>query len=86
MNVIAIYQTDPWHGRSSMELIAIATTENQRDILVRRYLKNYLYQKPDKKTIEMAIKEVRETGQTQCLSKQCDMEIYTESYDTNIIL
>ena len=86
MNVIAIYQTDPWHGRSSMELIAIATTENQRDILVRRYLKNYLYRKPDMKTIEMAIKEVQEIGQTQCLSEQCDMEIYTESYDINTIL
>lgn len=86
MSVIAIYQTDAWHSYASRELVAIATSEKNRDILVKRYLKNYLYNKPDKETLEQAIKQIKETGQTDCLTSPCDMEIDTEIYDTNTIL
>ena len=86
MCITAICETDPWHSTSSRELIACATSDRQVDILVRRYLSKHLYQKPDQKTKELAIRQIKETGQTQCLSEQCDMEIDTEKYDTNIIL
>lgn len=86
MSIIAIYKTDPWHSTSSRELIACATSDRQVDILVRRYLSKHLYQKPDRETKELAFRQIKEMGQTQCLSEQCDMEIDTEKYDTNVIL
>lgn len=86
MSIIAIYKTDPWHSTSSRELIACATSERQEERLVRHYLSKHLYQKPDRETKELAIKQIKEMGQTQCLSEQCDMEIDTEKYYTNVIL
>ena len=86
MSIIAIYKTDPWHSRSSQELIACATSDKQVDILVRRYLSKHMYQKPDRETKELAIRQIKEMGQTQCLSEQCDMEIDTEMFETNVIL
>ena len=58
MCIIAIYQTDPWHSISSRELIAYATSDRQMNILVRRYLSKYLYQKPDRETKELAIRQL----------------------------
>ena len=86
MSIIGIYKTDPWHSGSSRELIACATSERQVDILVRQYLSKHLSPKPNRETKELAIRQIKEMGQTQCLSEQCDMEIDTEKYDTNIIL
>lgn len=86
MSIIAIYQTDPWHSRSSQELIACATSNRQVDILVRQYLSKHLSPKPNRETKELAIRQIKEMGQTQCLSEQCDMEIDTEKYYTNVIL
>lgn len=70
---------------SSMELIAVASTEKKRDTLVRRYLKNYLYEKPSKKEIDEAIEQIQQIGQTQGLSESADLEIYTETYDVNVL-
>ncbi len=87
MLVTAIYTTDPWHSRSSMELIGIATTEKQRDRLIRQYLNQYLFEKPTREEISRAIKEVQENGQTQSLSDtKADLEIYTETFETNTLL
>ena len=87
MLITAIYTTDTWHSRDSMELIGIATTEKQRDKLIRQYLSTYLYEKPTKDEISRAIKEVQENGQTQSLSDtKADLEIYTESFETNRLL
>lgn len=86
MSIIAIYQTDPWHSRSSQELIACATSNRQVDILVRQYLSKHLSPKPNRETKELAIRQIKEMGQTQCLSEQHDIEIYTETFDTNVIL
>lgn len=85
-DVILIYQTDPWHSSSSQELIAIATTERQRDILVREFLTRGLYEKPGRDLLKEAIREIRECGQTQCLAERCDLEIYTEYFTPNTLL
>lgn len=87
MLVTAIYTTDPWHSRDSMELIGIATTEKQRDRLIRQFLSTYIYEKPTREEISRAIKEVQENGQTHSLSNtKADLEIHTETFETNRIL
>ena len=87
MLITAIYTTDAWHSRNSMELIGIATTEKQRDKLIRQFLSTYLYEKPTKDEISRAIKEIQENGQTHSLSNtKADLEIYTESFETNRVL
>ena len=87
MLVTAIYTTDPWHSRSSMDLIGIATTEKQRDRLIRQYLNQNLFEKPTKEEISRAIKEVQENGQTHSLSDtRADLEIHTETFETNTLL
>lgn len=85
-NIILIYKTNSWHEYSSRELIAVATTEKKRDILIRRFLRNELYEKPSMKTIETAMEQISEMGQTQCLAEECDIEIDTEQVTTNEIL
>lgn len=85
-DVILIYQTDPWLSRSSQELIAIATTERQRDILVREFLTHGLYEKPGRDLLAEAMRQLREGGQTQCLAERCDLEIYTEYITPNTLL
>lgn len=82
-SVILIYTTDSHHSMSSMELIAIASTEKKRDILVRRFLRNNLYEKPTLKEIDEAIAQIQQMGQTQGLSQTSDLEIYTETCDVN---
>lgn len=84
-SVILIYTTDSHHSMSSMELIAVASTEKKRDSLVRKYLRNYLYEKPSKKEIDEAIEQIQQIGQTQGLSESADLEIYTETYDVNVL-
>lgn len=84
-SAILIYTTDCHHSKSSMELIAVASTEKKRDSLVRKYLKNYLYEKPSKKEIDEAIEQIQQIGQTQGLSESADLEIYTETYDVNVL-
>ncbi|MBR1434001.1 MAG: hypothetical protein IJ584_02690 [Bacteroidales bacterium] len=81
---ILIYTTDSWHTFSSREVIAIATTEKQRDTLVRRYLRNYPYEKLNRDEIAAAVKQVQEFGQTQGLP--CDFELDTEEWNLNVIL
>lgn len=82
-SVILIYTTDSHQSKSSMELIAIASTEKKRDILVRRFLRNYLYEKLTLKEIDEAIAQLQQMGQTQGLSQTTDLEIYTETCDIN---
>lgn len=87
MLITAIYTTDSWHSRDSMELIGIATTEKQRDRLIRQFLSTYIYEKPTREEISRAIKEIQENGQTQSLSDtRADLEIHTETFETNVIL
>lgn len=84
MKAIIIYTTDSWHTISSREMIAIATTEKQRDTLVRRYLRNYPYEKLNRDEVADAVKQVQEFGQTQGLP--CGFELDTEECDLNVIL
>lgn len=87
MLVTAIYTTDSWHSRDSMELIGIATTEKQRDRLIHQFLSTYIYEKPTREEISRAIKEVQKNGQTQSLSDtRADLEIHTETFETNRLL
>lgn len=83
---ILIYTSDPWHSFRSMELIAVATTEKKRDTLVRRYLRNYIAEKLPTDLIDQAVEQIQTIGQTQCLSKEADLEIYTEAVNANVIL
>ena len=85
-SVILIYTTDSHHSMSSMELIAVASTEKKRDTLVRRFLRNYLYEKLTLKEINEAIEQLQQMGQTQGLSKAADLEIYTETYNVNELI
>ena len=81
--VILIYETDCWHSHSSMELIAVATTEKQRDKLIREYVR----QKGGNASLaRKAVEEVRKDGQTNWLADVLDIEIYTELTDTNALL
>lgn len=82
---ILIYETDPWHSTKSHSLIGIATTEIKRDKLIRRYLRDELYDKPCKETLRRAMEQIQEIGQTQCLSEECDIEIDTETVELNTI-
>lgn len=84
--IILIYTTNAWHEHSSMELIGIATSENQRDRLVRKYLREYLVEKPDRHKTDEAMEQIGSIGQTQCLAAVCDLEIHTETYQTNTLL
>lgn len=85
-SVILIYQTDAWLSTSSRDLVAIATTPAQRDRLVRRFLTKELYDKPDRETLQEALREIADSGQTQCLSEKCDLEILCETWDVNEIV
>lgn len=84
--IYLIYETDPWHSTASMSLIAVATTEKQRDTLVSRYLRTELYHKASPDLVKEALKEIRENNQTQCLSERCDLEIVVEEAYANTIL
>lgn len=81
--VILIYETDCWHSNSSMSLLAVATTEKQRDKLIREYVR----QKGGNASLaRKAVEEVRNGGQTNWLADVLDIEIYTELTDTNVLL
>ena len=86
MTVILIYKTNAWHNFSSRELIGVATTEKKRDILIRRFLRNYLEMKPYRDEIDDAMEQIRSYGQTQCLSSVYDLEIDSETVETNTIV
>lgn len=82
MQAILIYETDTWHSKGTRNLIAIATTEKKRDRLVREYMKEFA----TKKETNEAIDEIRHNGQTSFLSEKYDIELDTETTETNIIL
>ncbi len=84
--VIIIYTTDPWHTFASREIIGVATTEKKRDVIVRRYLREYQYEKLNRDTINEAVKQVQQSRQTSILSEKTGFEIDTEEYDTNTVL
>ena len=84
--VILIYQTDAWHSTSSRNLVAVATTPAQCDRLVRRFLTKELYDKPDRETLREALQQIADSGQTQCLSEKCDLEILCETISVNEIV
>ena len=85
-SVILIYQTDAWLSTSSYELIAVATTPTHRDRLVKRFLTKELYDKPDRETLREALRQIADSGQTQCLSEKCDLEILCETWSVNEIV
>ncbi len=85
MKAILIYATDPWHSFKSRELVAVATTKKSRDRLIRKFLREYLEEKPSMSEISDYLDQVRELGQTQGMSERYDMEIDTETVETNQI-
>lgn len=85
-SIILIYTTDPWHSRSSQELIGAATTEKHRDRLISEFLRNWLHTPLSASERRKALEEVRQNGQTQSLSDICDLEILTETMTLNEII
>ena len=85
--VFLIHTTDAWHSCASMELVAVATTERQRDRLVRKYILEESAERPaDLKDLATeAVGQVREMGQTQCLSEMLGYEIFVETRTPNEI-
>ena len=81
--VILIYQTDAWHSFSSRELIGIATTEKQRDKIVRKFMREAMYEKPFMSDIKDYVKQIQDNGQTSGMSERYDLEIDTESIILN---
>lgn len=87
--VILIYTTDPWHILQTKDLVAVATTEAQRDRLVRKYIREILSEiegRPSRALVAEAIDQIRTIGQTQCLDEQYGVEILTEVIDVNDII
>ena len=82
MNAIIIYETDCWHSHSSQTLIGIATTEKQRDKIIKQYLRT-LDPKPNREEVEDAMAQIHSMGQTQCLDENFDIEIHTETVTLN---
>lgn len=85
MKAIIIYATDPWHSLKSRELIAVATTEKKRDAIVRKFLREYLEERPSREETAEFVRQVGEIGQTQGLSVRYDMEIDTVTVKANQI-
>lgn len=81
--IIIIYTTNADHEYSSRELIGAATSEKQRDRLVRKFLREYIYENPSRDEIAEAIRHLHEYGQTKCLNGPCDLEIDTDVVETN---
>ena len=84
MRIIAIYETDTHHTRASRNTIALATTEAQRDKIIKRYLKEYPAEKIPADKITEAIGQIRTMGQTRGLDR--DWEIDTEELNVNQII
>lgn len=84
MRIIAIYETDTHHKRASRNTIALATNETQRDKIIKRYLKEYPAEKIPADKITEAIVQIQNTGQTQGLDR--DWEIDTEELNVNQII
>ncbi len=81
--VILIYTSNPWLCHSSRELIGTATTEKQRDRLIRKYLREEVNVKLSREDINEALRHIHQFGQTQCLSELIDEEIDTDTLDLN---
>ena len=86
MTAILIYATDPLHSYASRELIGAATTENKRDAIVRKFLREYLHFTPTRDEIADAVAQIREMDQTQCLADCYDLEIDTDTISLNEIV
>ena len=75
--VTAIYRTNAWHYRSSRELIGLATTEESKEKMIKRFLRE---NKVSTASRNVALQHIDEFGQTQCLNENYDFEIDTEVY------
>lgn len=84
--VIAIYTTESRSINASRELVALATTEKERDTLVRRYLRGCIHERPTRDEVDDALAQIRQDGRTFCLGAACGFEIITEKYTVNTIL
>lgn len=78
-----IYQTDPWHSKSSRILVAVTTTEKKRDKVLRKYIGDLMY--IPRSLVTKAVEQVREYGQTSCLAEKYGIEILTEKWTLNEI-
>lgn len=82
--LILIYMTDPWHSLASRDIIGVATTENHRDRIIRKFLRE---EKSAKRAeIQEAIGDIQRMDQTQCLSEKYHIEIDTETITANTLI
>lgn len=82
--IIIIYTTDPWHSFASRDIIGIATTENHRDRIIRKFLREKKFAR--RTEIQEAIGDIQRMDQTQCLAEKHKIEIDTESVEINTLI
>lgn len=84
--LIQIFLKEETACGASRNLIGIATSARNRDILVRRFLRRNLVEPPSLPEIDEAIDQIDKNGKTNKLSSFYDIEIETEKVIPNEIV
>lgn len=84
--LIQIFLKEETASGASRNLIGIATSPRNRDILVRRFLRRNLVEPPSLPEIDEAIDQIDKNGKTSKLSSFYDIEIETEKVIPNEIV
>lgn len=84
--LIQIFLKEETACGASRNLIGIATSTRNRDILVRRFLRRNLVEPPSLPEIDEAIDQIDKNGKTSKLSSFYDIEIETEKVIPNEIV
>lgn len=84
--LIQIFLKEETACGASRNLIGIATSPRNRDILVRRFLRRNLVEPPSLPEIDEAIDQIDKNGKTSKLSLFYDIEIETEKVIPNEII
>lgn len=84
--LIQIFLKEETACGASQNLIGIATSTRNRDILIRRFLRRNLVEPPSLPEIDEAIDQIDKNGKTSKLSSFYDIEIETEKIIPNEIV
>lgn len=78
-----IFVTDDCQSVSSRELIGVASTERNRDRMIRKYLRGYLDREIRMQMVREAEGQIQEKGHTSCLYDEYGIEIMAVMVDIN---
>ena len=84
--LIQIFLKEETASGASRNLIGIATSPRNRDILVRRFLRQSLVARPSLPEIDEAVEQIDKKGKTTKLSAFYDIEIETQKVIPNEIV